>query len=203
MDTRLRFINRSSDGHRSEVVLFQKNVAADLDELAVAWKVIRHCGRDCYHPLVYSQSFEITSSDDYGNHSPRLGAVNGQAFSVTRTPSGRSLKRAVASGSAREIQVENALPMGAVNINLYKSGLLVARKTSVAPGQKAVFHFEPTLWIGVASQVVQGEALSSAVMSSVNTELSLLGITRADIVMTGGGAGGDARAFAFTLENIE
>ncbi|MDC0684919.1 hypothetical protein [Sorangium atrum] len=39
-------------------------------------------------------------------------------------------------------------------------------------------------------------------ISSVNTELSLLGIASADIVMAGGGAGVDSTPFVFTLENI-
>jgi hypothetical protein len=38
----LTFINRSNDCGASEVVLFQRNVVPDLDELAIAWKVIRH-----------------------------------------------------------------------------------------------------------------------------------------------------------------
>jgi hypothetical protein len=173
-----------------------------MEELAIAWKVIRYCGRDCYHPLVYPVGFEVATSDDYGNHSPRVPATNGQTLSVTRTPSGRRLGPSAASPSPLEIQVVNEMPRGAVNVNLYKGGLLVARKPSVAPGMKAVFQFKPTLWIGVVSEVVEGQALSSAILSNVNTELSLLGIASADIVMTGGGSGADSTAYVFTLENV-
>jgi hypothetical protein len=42
----------------------------------------------------------------------------------------------------------------------------------------------------------------SAVVSNINTELSLLGIKSADIVMTGGGPGASATPFAFSLENV-
>ncbi len=35
------FINRSNDGQDKEIVLFQKNVATDMAEQTVAWKVIR------------------------------------------------------------------------------------------------------------------------------------------------------------------
>jgi hypothetical protein len=72
----------------------------------------------------------------------------------------------------------------------------------VAPQQKAVFRFTPTLWIGTATEVVEGGPMNSAVLSSTNTELSLLGMAAADIVMTGGGGGVDATPFAFALENI-
>lgn len=202
MNIPLRFVNRSEDGHRTEVVLFQKNVASGIDELAVAWKVIRYCGRDCSHPLVYTTEVEVSCSDVYGNHSPRLKAQRGQRFIATPTASGRRLSKVSAADSSNDIQVINALPRGAVNVNLYNDGRLIACKTGVAPEQKAAFQFEATLWIGVVSQAVQGQAINSAVMSNVMTALSLSGIASADIVMTGGGGGSGAHAYAFTLENV-
>ena len=45
------------------------------------------------------------------------------------------------------------------------------------------------IWIGVVSQIEQGQVMNSAILSDINTEISLLGISRADIVMRGGGAG--------------
>ncbi|MBT9441299.1 MAG: hypothetical protein IV087_05435 [Acidovorax sp.] len=44
--------------------------------------------------------------------------------------------------------------------------------------------------------------MNSAIISNINTELSLLGIASADIVMTGGGPGANSTPFAFNLENI-
>jgi hypothetical protein len=202
MDTQLRFINRSHDGCNSEIVLFQKNVATNMDELAVAWKVIRRCGFECYHPFAYPMNFEVATSDGYGNYSPRIAVVNGQRLAVTPTFSGRRLGIQGTSTSPSEIQVFNELTRGAVIVNLFKGGRLLARATGVAPQQKAVFKYKPTLWIGAASEVVQGDALASAVMDSVNTELSLLGIASADIVMTGGGPGPDSTPYVFTLKNV-
>ena len=40
MDIQLNFINNSNDANNSQVVIFQKNVATDFDELAVAWQVV-------------------------------------------------------------------------------------------------------------------------------------------------------------------
>jgi hypothetical protein len=40
---------------------------------------------------------------------------------------------------------------------------LVVTRTQVAPGLKAVFQFQPRIWIGVVSQVGQGEVLNSAI----------------------------------------
>jgi hypothetical protein len=100
------------------------------------------------------------------------------------------------------VQVLNALPKGAINVGCYKDGKLLALKTSIAPQQKAVFEFKPTLWIGVVSQIEQGQVMNSAILSHINTEISLLGIASADIVMTGGGPGSNSTPFAFNLENV-
>ncbi len=105
-------------------------------------------------------------------------------------------------GNSSEVQVRNDLPNGATNATIYKDGSPLATKTSIAPGQKAVFQFKPTLWIGVASQIEQGALLNSAVISDINTELSLLGIASADIVMTGGGPGPRSLPFTFRLEHV-
>jgi hypothetical protein len=73
---------------------------------------------------------------------------------------------------------------------------------SVAPQQEAVYEFQPTIWIGVASEVEEGATMASAIVTSTNTELSLLGIASADIVMTGGGPGQEATALQFNLDNV-
>lgn len=202
MDIKLNFINDSNDVNNSEIVIFAKNVATDVHETAVAWLVIQNCGRGDNHPFVYPMATQVGASDSWGNYTPLLDAANGQQFSMVRDTSGDVLKYNGQAASPNEIEVLNALQQGAINAGIYKSGKLYAQETSVAPQQKAVFQFKPTIWIGVVSQAVQGEVMNSAIVSSVNTELSLLGIASADIVMTGGGAGPNATPFRFNLANI-
>lgn len=204
MNIALRFINRSNDCGNSEVVLFQRNVVPDLDEFALAWKVIRFCGRDCLHPFTYSTAIELALGDEHGNFSPRLRAGDTGRFVVDTHPGGRGRLVPASAHSAvtGELEVANQLTRGAVNVNAFSAGRLIAAKHAVAPGQKAVFRFTPTLWIGLASQVQESRALSAGVLSSDHTMLPLAGVTRADIVMTGGGSGADAQPFAFTLDNV-
>ncbi|MFV8754431.1 hypothetical protein ACNOYE_28115 [Nannocystaceae bacterium ST9] len=202
MDIQLNFINNSNDANNSQIVIFQKNVATNFDELAVAWKVIQYCGQGDNHPFTYPMEMTVAASDSYGNFTPQMPAQNGQLFSMSLTASGDRLGATGPGTSSSEVQVLNALPSGSINANIYKNGSLLATKTAVAPQQKAVFQFKPTIWIGVASQIVQGQVMNSAIISSVNTELSLLGIARADIVMTGGGPGRDSSPFQFSLENV-
>lgn len=202
MDIKLNFINLSNDINNSQIVIFQKNVSTDFDELAVAWKVISNCGRGDNHPFVFPLLTTVTASDSDGNYMPQKVAQNGQMFSVSRAASGNVLAIAGASTSSREIQLRNDLRTGAISAGVFKDNRLLAKKTGIVPGQKAVFEFKPTLWIGTASQIEQGKVMNSAVISDINTELSLLGIARCDIVMTGGGGGTTAVPYQFKLANI-
>ncbi len=203
MDIKLRFINRSNDGNKSEVVIYQKNEVSERASLAVAWKVIRYCGRDCYHPFIYPSGYEVTVTDEYGNFAPRIAVTDGQMVKLVSTPTGsRRLRCAGAAGAYNEVDVLNAMDLGSVDVCLFKDKRLMGVKTTVTPGQKAVFQYRPALWIVVASEVVQGQGISSAVLSNVATEISLIGIASADIVMTGGGGGALAGPYEFNLENI-
>lgn len=202
MDIKLNFINRSNDANNSQIVIFQKNEAANFDELSVAWHVIRNCGVYDNHPFTFPMAMEVSASDSWGNYTPRLQAVNSDLFHVALSTSGDTLSRVGNGNSSKEVQVRNDLQAGAINAGIYKNGKLLALKTSIAPGQKAVFEIKPTIWIGVVSQVEEGQLMASAIMSDVNTELSLLNIASADIVLTGGGPGPSSTPFTFTLENV-
>ncbi len=198
----LNFINRSNDVNNSQIVIFQKNVATDFDEDPVAWKVIQNCGPGENHPFDYPFTMEINSKDSWGNHTPRQTAVPGQRFHVTRESSGDSLSFEGPATSPLEVQMANDLEQGSVSANIYKDNRLLATKSVVVPGQNAVFEFKPTIFIGVASEIVEGELMNSAIVSGINCEFSLLGIASADIIMTGGGAGASSTPFKFILDNV-
>ncbi|MGM0593958.1 MAG: hypothetical protein ACQETD_05410 [Pseudomonadota bacterium] len=202
MDIKLRFINRTNDANNSEYVIFQKNVSTSFDELAVAWKVIKNCGQGDYHPFTFPMEMAVGASDCNGNYMPEIPAENGNLYSVVQTSSGHKLVHSGVGSSSKEVQLNNGLQSGAINANCYKDGRLLAVKTGIAPEQKAVFEFKPTIWIGAVSQVVEGEVMNSAIMSEVNTELSLLGIASADVVAMGGGPGCGSSPITFQLENV-
>ncbi|HEY0105590.1 MAG TPA: hypothetical protein VGB91_05850 [Rhizomicrobium sp.] len=202
MDIRLNFINQSNDQNNSQVVIFQKNVATDASEPAVAWQVIHNCGQGDNHPFVYPMHTAIGASDSYGNYTPQLAAAPGQMFKMTLTQSGDQLVEHGEGSDPSEYQILNALRTGAINAHAFKDGKLFAQVTAIAPQQKAAFAFKPTIWIGAVSQVEEGAVMNSAILSSINTEISLLGIASADIVMTGGGPGPSSTPFQFTLQNI-
>lgn len=199
----LTYINKSEESDNISVIILQKNYAAAIDEFAVAWKVIKNCGYGMYHPFSYSLDLELNAVDSYGNHMSRVTAEPGQQFQVANFGRSTLLRYKGPAWSPVEIELANNLPKGAISANVYRSGQLVVTKTSMPPGQKAVFVLKPIIFIGTVSQVVrEGEIITSAVISQANTELSLTGIKSASIVMTGGGSGPNSTPYKFDLQDI-
>jgi hypothetical protein len=202
MDIKLNFINNSNDKSNSDVVIFQKNQNTDFDEKAVAWKVIQNCGSNSRHPFIYPMTMQIAAGDSYGNETLPVGAQNGQLFHMIRNDTGNVVEVAGQSTNPTEVQFKNDLATGAVSGKIYKDGRLLAIKNTIVPQQKAVFQFLPKLFIGTISEIHEGDEMNSAVVADVNTELDLVGILSADIVMEGGGPGASSTAFTFKLENV-
>lgn len=199
----LRLINQSADANNSSILLFQKNVATNYDELAVAWQVIDNLGAGWVHPFRYDLNLQVSAADSWGNFVPPQDTADGQLWTVSKDSSGDQLKATGPANSAQEVQILNGLIQGAVAACIYRSGKLLAVKTGIAPGQKAAFVFKPMLWIGVASQIEEGDILDSAIITNVNAQLNLTGIASADIVMSGGGPGRNSRPFSFALQNVK
>jgi len=202
MDIELNVINHSNDANNPDIVIFQRNIANDFDEEAVAWKVIQNLGHGWNHPFRYASQLMVSAGDAYGNHTPQLSADDGQAFEMQRDASGDILRIAGESASPKEIAVRNNLETDDISAGIRRSGSLLSVATEVAPGQISVFQFKPVIFIGVVSQIEEGQVMNSAIVSEINTEISLLGIASADIVMTGGGPGPNSKPFEFTVQNV-
>jgi hypothetical protein len=200
---KLNFINRSDDTSDVNVVIFQQNIAKDRRELVFAWKVIQNCKPLEIHPIIYPLNFVITVGDAYGNYTSPVSACEGQTLKMTSNLSGHTLQlTSIPAANSNQIEVSNDLPQGAINTNCFKDGKLLASKTGTSTGQKAVFEFQSKIFIGVESKVEEGDVLKSSLISRINNEINLVGISNADIVMTGGGSGKGAEPFKFSLENI-
>ena len=194
MDIKLNFVNRSNDANNSQVVISAKNAATDTGGLTMAWLVIDNCGPGDDHPFVFPMQITVDASDSDGNYTPQLPAESGQLFIMSRTSSGDQLSESGGSGGPG-VTVRNALDLEAIDACFYRAGKVFFRQT-IPSQQTSTFEFKPTIWIGVASKITEGQVLNA------NTELSLSGIASADIVMTGGGPGIDASRFEFTLDNV-
>jgi hypothetical protein len=202
MDINLNFINNSNDLNNSKIVIFQKNVADGVPETAVAWKVIENCGPGANHPFVFPTTMQVSANDSFGNYTPQIDAYPGDLLAVSQAGSGNRIHHEGRAAAPTEVHVRNSLAHGVIGANIHKAHRLLATQVPIATGRRAVFKFAPTLWIGPVSQVSEGRVMNAAMVSRINTELSLLGIASADIVMTGGGTGANAEPLVFTLENI-
>ncbi|ASS50439.1 MAG: hypothetical protein A3D31_12795 [Candidatus Fluviicola riflensis] len=199
----LNFVNNSNDHNNYSVVIFQKNLAQGQQEKAVAWKVISNCGSGDHHPFTFPVQLRINTSDSYGNYTPSLPAIPGDAFNVVQITSGDTLKRSTEPAKvAQEIEVTNSLEKGSINVNCYRDGNLLSTCQNIVPSEMGAFQFKPAIFIGAIPEMVQGEIMNAAVVSEINTEINLTGIASADIVMTGGGSGPESTPFSFTLENV-
>ena len=200
---KLNFINRSNDQNNSSVIIFQKNQSTDFGETAVVWKVIKNCASGWNHSFEFHLQLEVSAKDSWGNViGTRLPAEYGKSYHVSKDCSGDNLALSGYASSSNLIEVRNDFNSGAINAEVYRSGKLLAQKLGICPAQKAVFEFKPTICIGVASQIEEGNMINSAIIEDINTEISLLGVKSADIVMRGGGFGETSKPYEFRLENI-
>ncbi len=197
----LRFVNLSDDEGMSNVVFFQKNTTAIHDN-RVAWRVVRHCEHHDYCSIPYSLDTDINMVDWNANHSERLAAYQGNVFHIAPQGYGKYLSAMPLEGCPTQIWVQNHLSQGAVHVNLYRSGCLVAQQRNVIPEQWAKFDLLHWLYVAVMPDVKQGEIIPSRFLSTSVAEFCLYDIVSADIIMLGGGCGKDAVALHFEITNV-
>ncbi|MGK4568065.1 hypothetical protein [Flavobacterium sp. 3HN19-14] len=125
-----------------------------------------------------------------------------QAFEMVHSPTGVVLQQADHPSTELTLEVANHLQKGIIGMHFYRNGRLVATRTGMPPGQKGILLLRPSIFIGVVSEMTEGEVINQAILEQIKTEISLNGIVGADIVMTGGGAGEDAVPFSFRIENV-
>lgn len=201
MDITLNLINQS-DGVSAPVVIFMRNgAAADQNADLVAWQVINNFGPGDQHPLVFAATPQVCATDASGNVTPLLTAQDSQTLEMMTSATGVKLSASGAFGIPDGFRVSNGLPAGAIDVSVFNSGKLCAIAKSLAPQQTAPFIFRPILWIGAASGITEGQVLSAADLRDLLTELSLLGVASADIVMSVQ-SGSTNQQVTFELENI-
>ncbi|KAF3998257.1 hypothetical protein [Glaciimonas immobilis] len=200
---KLTFYNKSQDVKNNNIVMFQKNTGASVNESVIAWKVIENCGIGDFNPFDYPLTQQVSVIDLWGNYSPLQDANNGDVFSVTDAKglTGTILSKTREIGDPNMVTVRNDLAIGSIDIAIYKDSRQLSLKSGVTPGDESLFELLPYLFIGTCVDVVEGDVMDSDTVQGSLTKLSLLGLKSADISMTGGGTGQLATAFVFTLDS--
>jgi hypothetical protein len=203
MEIQLKLVNRSDDAGGADVVIFQKNLADPVDAPAVAWLVVSGFAPGQTYAFTYPTAVTVAASDSRGEPIPAVSAEAGQLFAVHASPDGDVLRCTDAAADERAIELRNGLAQAATDALVYRGGNVVAMKSAIPPEQTARFLFQPALWIGVAPMVRMGQVLDDLIMNDINTQLSLLDIRSADIIMSGGGGGGSpATPYRFEFDNV-
>jgi hypothetical protein len=201
----ITIFNKCTVPYSNAIVIFQKNVGSSgiPAETCIAWTVVVVPFEGSVAIPVPSET-TVAASDAYGNATPQLTAQNGNRFDMISSPAGNQLQLSSQSASDPQVvEVCNELPVGAINAMMYRDNCLLARKTGFGPGQKAVFAFEPTLCFSFSTQIRPGDMLDATVTADPVLQLSLTGISSADLVMTGGGTGSSAQPYRLTLLDVK
>jgi hypothetical protein len=219
-DIQLQLVNQSNDVNNSQIIIFQKDITLGRGSPPVAWKVLPMPSPGGSQPFTYPIDLQLSADDGQGHSTAPFSVTPGETWDLERASDGAGL---VASLHTRfhfppaprrlhlgtsplalpgEVQLRNALTEGSINARIYRDGHLLASAEGIAPGQQAGFALTPKIFIGVASNVQQGQVLDPATVAVTPAELSLDGIQSADIVMTGGGPG-TSTPVQFTLQNVK
>jgi len=197
MEIELTLINRSNDADESHIVIFQKNIAPGAASQVVAWRVVHGLQKEYPYTVMFPDSLQIAAEDSYGNTTGLVDVEAGQVASAVQDTAGIAVEiQAGTNGSA--ILLKNGLSTGAIHGLVYRDFMPIAKQTGISPSQEAIFEFKPTIWVGVMGQVGEGDIMDEAILNDINTEISLLGITKANIIMSGGGV----EPFRFALEGV-
>lgn len=196
----LTFINESNDQNNSNIVIFQKNKNGNNSNHVTAWHVIQNIGKGWNHTINYSEHVEIVARDTWKNYTTRRKAEPGESFEVVRMSSGDELQYSRQSTvGPSDIQFRNKLDSEPMDALIYRNGKLLAEVNGVEPGESAGFKFESSIYIGIVSQIKEGDCIDSAIVKSITTKLPLKGIKSGNIIMTGGGSGKDSKPLSFKL----
>ncbi|WNX84579.1 hypothetical protein RWV98_18700 [Agathobaculum sp. NTUH-O15-33] len=187
---KLHYVNRSLNLDKPKIFVFAKNELPTFDALkdGIAWKVIDKVGRESACTFSFPIETMVRASWDNGTcNTKSLSVCTGQRYIVTEDDTGIVL---LADGSATDTRsidvVSDIHTHDGISVDLYKDGRILMSKRIVAYGQKATFELHPKLYWGVASEIQEGEDLSSAVLNSDSFfEQNLEGITEATIGLYG------------------
>jgi hypothetical protein len=192
---KFRVINNSANDNLN-VLIFQKNQAESFDGNAIAWTVINNLDINRHETITYGNALKMGYKK-----------INTLSQTIVCTPGQQIIANedftVGLNGSASHVNeieiISNVFTLAAITGRLYRTDRLLMQTPLLDNGVIGYFGVRPTLWIGVIDGINQGDVIGGDVLEIVNTEISLLGIAGADIVITGGSG---ETPYSFSLANI-
>lgn len=201
-DVKIRYINRSVNLDLPTIFIFTKNVIPTFSALrdGVAWRTFPKVGKGSSCEFTYPIETEVRAAWNGGCcKSQKIDSQIGSRYGVVKNASGFQLVNEGDSSQTDAIEIANHIKVEqGIRAQLYKAERLVAEKKIVAFGQKATFIIHPKLYWGIASEIQDGQAISSAVLNSDHFfEMDIEGVTSCDVVLYGNAKDG----YTFKVEN--
>ena len=199
---KITYVNRSMNQDLPKIFLFLKNEIPTFDVLrdGVAWRVIEDVGHGSSCKLNYPIETEVSASwNDHTCQTAMLLSAIGKRYCVVEDETGITIVEDGNAGNTRSIDVASQIHVtNGISVDLYKDGKLMMRKKTVAYDQKATFVLHPKLYWGLASEIQEGEQLSSAVLNSDSFfEQDLEGVTEVTVGLYGNAQDG----YRFAIES--
>lgn len=179
---KITYTNRAINLNSPKIFIFAKNEIASFDVLkeGYAWKVIEKIGCESSCEFEYPIATEVCAAWNNGECKTKKMTANiGEKYVVKEDNTGIIIDRDDNATNSKSIDVCNKIHVkNGVSVQLYKTGRLLVTKKVVGFDQKATFILKPKLYWGIASEIKEGQALSSAIINSHNFyELNLEGVS--------------------------
>lgn len=191
-----KVVNSTNDSTPKKIIIILKSVAGSFDESGVqAWKTLMFNG-SANELKYFNFSGEYTIKAEGISHG--IEAVRGKRYQVNQA--GTGLELLGNASSVNEYQFKNNTSNN-LTVSILKDKNKI-ETTTVTPNQIKAWQFNTTFWIAAFSTDTDTSGSIEELLPEVNTQINLMGVRSADVVMTGGGAGPSAQPISFSLQNI-
>jgi len=200
-DVKITYVNNSGNTDKPTIFVFTKNLVPTFDVLkdGVAWRVMPDIGKGSSSCFVYPIVTTVQAMWGDCNKTRMLDATIGKRYSVLEDDSGIVLAPNGDASQPTAIEVNSLVQVdGGIKAQLCKDGKVMMTKQIVAYDQKATFILHPKLYWGIASEIQEGQLISSAVLNTDNFfEQDIEGVLQATVTLTGNAKEG----YQFYVEN--
>lgn len=185
----ITYVNNSLNPDQPDVFVFVKNAIPTFDTMrdGIAWRVLPNIGKGSSSEFIFPRIGTVQATWGDGNITTSLPAKAGARYAVQEDPTGLVLLPNGTASQTTAVEVNlQAQVDGGIVAQLMRDGLLLLQKHVATYGQKATFVVQPKLYWGIASEIQEGQSLSTAVLETdLFFEQDLEGVSQATVTLTG------------------
>jgi hypothetical protein len=200
-NVQITYRNESGNTDNPTIFVFTKNMIPTFDVLkhGVAWRVLPNIGKGSTSEFIFPIVTSVQAMWGGCNRTRSIESNIGSRYTVEEDNTGVILTPNGDSSQNNAIEIANNVHLsGGIQAQLCKDGKVIMTKNIVAYGQKATFVLHPKLYWGIASEIQEGQFISSAVLNTDQFfEQDVEGVTSVDVVLRGNASDG----YQFYIEN--